>query len=97
MRTNVTRQFRSRNETSTLSFPVTNVHCVGTFVPGNESARERNVPVRTTLTIVRALPSFKHFYLERPIAFVCRSGAVLQNKITLKSLFEVAVFVASVL
>ena len=47
MRTNVTRQFRSGNETSTRSFPGTNIHC-GRFVPGtkvhgNETSRYRTV------------------------------------------------------
>jgi len=46
MRTNVTKQFRSGNETPTLSFPGTNVHSLcGHFVPGNGSAWKRNVPL----------------------------------------------------
>ena len=36
MKTNVTRQFRSGNETSTLSFPGTNVHCVVVSFPGTK-------------------------------------------------------------
>ena len=41
------------NETSTLSFPVTKRPLCGHFVPGNESAWERNVPVPMNVDEVR--------------------------------------------
>jgi len=45
MRTNVTKQFRSRERNVHTFVPGNERSLCGRFVPGNESAWERNVPV----------------------------------------------------